>query len=147
MTVQELFRLVCWPAVERALRKFYPHHACYLPAFRQVFAYVRGCAPEPNPEGWYVVVELQDAEGDWFGVPAFRPGDDTRYGMDFQMFEAWAGTNVAEETLRRFPPAEVAAHILWEMTFWGFDNETITARGQEILGRPAGHAGYPVDVR
>lgn len=147
MTVQELFRTVCWPAVERALRHLYPDDASSLPGFRKVFAYVRRCTPEPNLERWCVAVEPPEPERDWFSVVAHKPGDDTRYGMDFQTFEAWAGTDVAEETLRGLPLAEVVAHILWEMTFWGYDNETIIARGREIRNRLAGHAGCPANVQ
>ena len=38
-------------------------------------------------------------------------------------------------TYRHYPPAEILAHCLWEMTFVGFDQETILGEKQAIIKR------------
>jgi len=149
LTVQELFRAVCWPTVERAVRKLYPDDVDDIPGLRIAFAYIRGCHPRPNPEGWCLVVEPPKPGKEWFDVVAVWPGDGTRYGMDFQTFEVWAGMDVSEQTLGGFPPAEIVAHMLWEMTFWGYDNTAIVAKRKEIVCRLrqlVGRTGYWPDA-
>jgi hypothetical protein len=39
---------------------------------------------------------------------------------------------VAEETLKSLPPEEIAAHILWEMTFYGFSDEEIGKEKEKV---------------
>ena len=145
MTVQELLCSIAWEDVEAALARLYPDEVEALPAFRKAFEFVRGCEPKPNPEGWSIEIDLwRDDEGrDIWDVRARRPGDDGVYGMDYTLLDEWAGHFIAESVLAAFPPAEAAAHILWEMTWYGYSNEEILARRRELEERIAEYERNP----
>lgn len=142
MTVAELFRSVSWPSVRDALARLYPPEEdlglteCKLcPELEDVFVEVgkKNCAP--NESGMTVHVRFipaSDFSDEYYDVSGKLPGDDAFYGLDFSSFSQWASYLVAEEALASLPPEEIAAHILWEMTFYGFSDAEIEEERKKI---------------
>lgn len=51
-------------------------------------------------------------------------------------FIPWAmvlGMEIDSSTLKKYTFAEIIAHVLWNITFFGFDEETIQAKANKIL--------------
>jgi hypothetical protein len=53
------------------------------------------------------------------------------YGVDFLPWENFIEKEI--QTDLKLAPEEIFAHILWEITFWGWDSETVQASGAKIL--------------
>jgi len=142
MTVAELFRSVSWPSVKDAFARLYPPDEdlglteCELcPELEGVFAEVRDndCAPDESGMTVYVrFIPASEFSDEYYDVSGRLPGDDAFYGLDFSSFSQWASYLVAEETLAALPPEEIAAHILWEMTFHGFSDEEIEKQRKKV---------------
>ncbi len=60
---------------------------------------------------------------------------EVEYALEFQPWKEWLGMAIDEPTCRHYPPPEILAHCLWEMTFMGFDQETIHEEKQELIKR------------
>lgn len=132
MTVQELFRAVLWDDVARRLEKLYPEYAGSLPGFEKVFSEVILCEPMPDPDKIKICIEYVEDEGEsWWSVYGRAP-DGEEYGLDYSLFREWAGFQVDEELCKRMSLPEIVAHVLWEMTFYGFSEEEILARRREL---------------
>lgn len=142
MTVAELFRSVSWPSVKNAFVKLYPPDEdlgltdCELCSeLEKVFAKVKETTCAPDESGMTVHVRFVPASefsDEYYSVSGKLPGDDTFYGLDFSSFSEWASYLVAEEVLASLPPEEVAAHILWEMTFYGYSDEEIKKEEEKV---------------
>lgn len=142
MTVAELFRSLEWPPVRDAFVKLYPdeesdteREKVLTPELEKVFAEVRKKKRAPNKDGMTVHVRFVPASefsDEYYDVSGKLPCDDTFYGLDFSSFSQWASYLVAEETLESLPPEETAAHILWEMTFYGFSDAEIRKEKRKV---------------
>lgn len=135
MNVQKLFKAVSWDSVAHSLIEAYTddEYKATLPGFKEVFEKVLSCDPSPNDDGTTVCVRLIEDEGEsWFDVYGRVPGKDVSYALELSTFHEWAGYDVDEDTLQRMPLPKIAAHVLWEMTWFGFDDRDIQARRKEL---------------
>ena len=57
------------------------------------------------------------------------------YGLEFSTFETWLGMAIDKETFENFSDIEIVGHCLYEMTFCGYDQETIQGKHQELKDR------------
>ena len=58
---------------------------------------------------------------------------EVEYALEFHPWKEWLGMKIDATTCRHYPPPEILAHCLWEMTFMGFDQETIRKEKQELI--------------
>lgn len=136
LTIQELFRSVSWADVAESFAELYPDDAEDLPHLKGVFDEVRACRPVPNPRGMRVCVDVvEDEDGSYYDVHGRVPGEEGGYALDLCLFAEWAGSLVDESLLREMRLPEIAAHVLWEMTFCGCTEDDILAHRREIEER------------
>lgn len=144
MTLAELLRLAVWPDVEACLRRHYyrmPHEVrqrADLTAHQRVYDALRELPSGPS-DGMLIEITIADgvpdavdADFDAHGLLA-ESGD--RVAMDFQRWETWLGMEVAPATRDTYSAAEVVAHCIHQMTFYGYDQDKIAAAGAEVLRR------------
>jgi len=62
---------------------------------------------------------------------------EIEYALDFHPWEEWLGMEVDTATHQKYAYPEILAHCLWEMTFMGFDQDTIREEKQELERRAA----------
>ncbi len=135
MNVQELFKSVSWDKVAASLVATYPEEGQSLEGYKKVFYEVCAIVPEVNDDDTAVV--LHDAydidDNPYIDVSGKKPDSDQFWALEFCSFGKWAGFLVDAGTLERFCHEEIAARILYEMTFMGFDDETIQTLRQELI--------------
>lgn len=141
MTVGELFKELRWEAVEKAIVTLYPDEKPVLPAYKEVFAQVRERELSSDESGMTVHIKFvpeSDFSEAHYSVDGKIPGDDDTYALDFSTFSQWAAYLLSEETLTSLPPEEIAAHVLYEMTFYGFSDDVIQQKKEGIGGGGGG---------
>jgi len=145
LTVQELFQRVSWDDVKERLVNLYPDQKENLPGYERVFDEVRSCVPTSNGDGIVVHIELREDDdgGRWYDVYGRKPGDKWGYALELCLFREWAGFFVDPGLMERMPLAEIAAYILYEMTFCGYTDEEILARRREIEERGREYQEHP----
>ena len=57
------------------------------------------------------------------------------YALDFTPWNEWLGMELEAETLNILQPHEIAAHCLWEMSFYSFDEEKTQAALSDLSKR------------
>ena len=62
-----------------------------------------------------------------------KEGDPARCGLDLPRWEEWLAIRVPQSLLEKITAAEIVAHCVWEMTFYGFTQENIAAFRTELL--------------
>lgn len=64
-----------------------------------------------------------------------KAGDSERYGLDLSPWEEWLAVRVPPALAAAMPAAEIVAHCVWEMTFYGFTQERVAENRAEIERR------------
>jgi hypothetical protein len=50
---------------------------------------------------------------------------EVAYGLGFVLWATWLGMAIDSDTLARCSREEIVAHCLWEMTWYGYDEDKI----------------------
>ena len=69
------------------------------------------------------------------------------YGLDFISRKELAGFNICELSIDKYGIDRVIAEIIWEITFYGWDEETIDQHAKELDESLQGTKDHPEDLR
>lgn len=131
MTIQELFRQIIPEHLEAVCRTMDWGDGVdevIVHAWRECLALV----PESPPNASYeVVLEVLDEQVD----VCLRDGNAVSYSMDLMPWRNALACTIGAKTLALYPPATLAAHILYEMTFWGQSADEIEEEIAELERR------------
>jgi hypothetical protein len=122
--------------VEAALVGCYPGEAGQIDGYREVYERLVSLGEAPS-DFMLRIEHRKDADEEWIEVygedGTSRPdGDPERFALELMPWSEWLGAVVPQDLLQKYSPAEIAAHCLYEMTFVGFDEETIQAEREEL---------------
>lgn len=138
MRLLDLIRTNDWLSVELILVNLYPDQEEGIKAYKKVFHILRErtptesdiqivlqqCFDEETNEESYVDVSGQKPSADNFPVTE-------SLGIEFVPWSEWLGMSIHPVSLKEFSELEIISHCLYEMTFFGFDEEKI----QEQISR------------
>lgn len=80
----------------------------------------------------YVPAEPEFDAEEWYDVSGHSDEEDCNWALEYTEWEKWLDFEIDSETYNKFDKEFVIAHVLWEMTWSGFDQKTIQERGNEI---------------
>lgn len=144
-----------WNEVESSLLENYPDVERSLKGYKSVFDTLLSLVPRETK--MRICIETVFREGideepyiEVFGrdgtlnkdLPDFRhfretastefAKSETIFALDLVPWEEWLGMEVDPSTIEAYSDLEIVAHCLWEMTFFGFDQETIKEQREEL---------------
>lgn len=137
--LRDLVGRVAWPAVEAALVEACPDEAKRVHRYRSV--YERLVSLEPVPCDFVLRIEpRKDDHEEWLEVlgedgSLREDGELERFALELMPWSKWLSVAVPEELRRELGDAAIVALCLYEMTFAGFDEETIQAEVEELSRR------------
>lgn len=67
-----------------------------------------------------------------YDVYGVKEGDAHAYVLSLSTWDEWLHYTIGEVTKERFSLAEIVAHCLWEMTYFGLTEEDILLKRQEL---------------
>ena len=127
MKFKELIKSHSWLSVELTLLNLYPDQEGLVEKYENVFEELLTLVPEDN-EMQIVLqefecdkVENEESKSTYIDVSG-RTNDidpNTSYAIEFEPWEEWLGMEIAPQTI---------AHCLYEMTFCGYDQESIQGK-------------------
>lgn len=136
MTLHELYREAEFEDIWQALQPAYELPEKAMSAYKN--AYDEMCELSPaairNP-GTLVVAKLLDSleENSYvFDVFVKHPGDDERYTLSLSPWEEWVAYSVHKKSVELYGAATVLAHILHDMTFWGYSQKDYNKKCAEV---------------
>jgi len=137
-TLRYLVRDVQEAAVVEGIARFYDQRETdWLPdAVADVLGQLRKLAPDPAGSRYQLSIELtppvDPKDQPFWDVSCIKEGDPDRCGLDLSRWEAWLALGVPQSLLDKMTAAEIVAHCVWEMTFYGFTQEKIAAFRAEL---------------
>ena len=67
---------------------------------------------------------------DVFGI---SQGDANRYSLSLEPWSNWINYNILDKSIQIYGEATVLAHILYEMTFYGYSSEDVEEKHLEVI--------------
>jgi len=128
-TLGELVHAYAWSDVEGDFQRLYPGDAEWVAQHARVFSMLRSLRPRLSDMD-IVIADVHDEGETWIDVSG-RSGDEL-VAIEFVDWSEWLGMVIDAATSNRFTATEIVAHCVWEMSFFGFDEETIHERWTEI---------------
>ncbi|MBR4147367.1 MAG: hypothetical protein IKX35_06000 [Bacteroidales bacterium] len=134
MKLKELISQTKWQDVAIAMVIEHPYQRKNLDGYRIIFETLMMIEPveseyqiriERTPD----ILEPEYTYPDVFGI---KDGDENRWSMEFSSWAEWLGMVVCKETLEVFSANQIVANCLYEMTFFGFTEDTINQEKQKL---------------
>ena len=125
-------------AVVEGIARFYDQRETdWLPdAVADVLGQLRKLAADPAASRYQLSIELtppvDSKDQPFWDVSCIKEGDPDRCGLDLSPWDTWLGLRVRQSLLDKMTAAEIVAHCVWEMTFYGFTQEKIAAFRAEL---------------
>ena len=128
----DLLRNVDEAEVLRELASSYPKEAASVAGYSKVLDQLRGLAPASTDTTIVVTLRPPDEDTDhaWWDVSG-DDGSGTSWALDFRPWAEWLGMRFRVED-GELSDAQIVAHVLWEMTFHGFDDEAVQDAWRKI---------------
>jgi hypothetical protein len=127
-TVGELFRRTGRNAVIAAIERLYPKNPGPRSGYERVWLQI--IAMRPTPTKMKCVLALTD--NSFIDVSGKIDGDPNSYAIEFRPWAEWLGMIVEVEPPLVLSKTETVAHVLWEMTFAGYDEDQIQTQYEEL---------------
>lgn len=120
-----------------ALCKFYPDQEKNRSGYKDVFSKLRLMAPAHHRlDDLYINIEKYVEDGvDCVDVSGVNPRktNGKRYAMDLSSWTVWNSMFITQETLDTFTAEEIVAACLYEMTFFGFEENSAQKMRNEMF--------------
>jgi len=145
--------LVCkykWDEICTNFIRLYPNDQKNIAGFKMVFEQLRTLTQiESNmriileevfdefENGWYICVSgkngtLKREENTEIFKDDKIGNQEVSYGIEFVDWEEWLGMDIDPGSISNYSETDIIAHCLWEMTFYGYTQETIKKQSIQI---------------
>lgn len=136
MRIYDLIHKCSFDEVGEKLKLHYPN--ADITPYRELYAdFLSRCEPANEQNDTFIYITASHPESDTsaetsdddntslsFDVSAYIKNDVTVYSIASMSYAEFLDCFIDESTLERFSPSDILAHCLWEITFYGFeDNE------------------------
>ncbi len=96
--------------------------------FTEFLKNIKSLAPEISDEWTLFMSHVQTKEENYEDVYAKNTHDPEKFGIEITPWKEVLGWIVSPEALASFEKETFTAAVLWEITWFGYDEETIQAR-------------------
>jgi len=144
MKFYEIIRKYEFDQVWPKLIEQYPNEQ--IDDYAAVFEYLRYA--KPRSADWSIKISLvhedDDHYYDVYGVCAateddliqgYKKGDEVAYALGFSDWDKWLGSEICPETADQYSELDILVHCLFELSFYGFDQEDIREQLNIIKNR------------
>ncbi len=125
MILKEIFERAQWPEVAIAIVSSYPNQRKSLRGYEDVFELLQKRTPIASD--CQLVIESVEDDSEpgqsYYHLFGKKEGDEKNWSLMFCPWSEWMGMEVSEVTLSELSDAQIVAHCLFEMTFFGFSEE------------------------
>ena len=135
MIFRELINTVNYNHVWAVLDKEYDHKDGTYEAYKNVLEELKTLKPRHcKPPVTLIVAKIENciepgtSISDVFGI---IKGDKNHYALEMTSWDEWLNFNVLDKCIEVYGNADVAAHSLYEMTFFGYSSKTVDERVKE----------------
>lgn len=135
MTLKKYIESSTQALIMEALVDMYPECLTQSEAYEEVIDYVMN-TPESNFDEFVIEVGLIDPSSDeeyeegvdeeaYLSISGYSVKEDLHFALGFSKWEEWANAKIIIQEDLMISPEELIAICIYEMTFYGFDQESI----------------------
>lgn len=135
MKVHELLYRCEQKAVVDKLIELYPGEKKNVEGYNAAYQELLSIQNIDNSEDT-ICFEIHKSEFDdeeWVDVYFLKDDGVSRYALDFKSWHSILGMNVNSDIFTYMDMVDVFAHILFEITYYGFSNAAVSQKFSEIL--------------
>lgn len=140
MKLAEIIKRNSWLSVELVFLQLYPKEMKSISGYETVFNDLKLLSPTDTDISIVVGNEKDDFDNEEYvnisgyeNHPQDNPDDLTNsLALEFTSWDKWLGMDLDEQSVKDFTELELISHCLFEMTFFGFDQEKIQKEMDEI---------------
>ena len=128
MKLIDLIKSNNWPSLQNTFLNLYPDEETLIDEYKNVFEKLQSL------ESTYMDLEIviskigSDETDFYFDVSGHEINQDSSsdiYSLTSTKWNEWLGMDISKNTLNDFNELEIVSHCIYEMTFYGFDEEEI----------------------
>jgi hypothetical protein len=140
MKFAEIIKSNSWLSVENIFLELYPDEKKNILGYEVIFNDLKFLQPTDTDISIVVCwakddfdnTEYADVSG-YNNHPQENPEDSNQsLALEFTSWDQWLGMDLDEKTLKDFTELEIISYCLFEMTFFGFDQEKIQGEMDEL---------------
>jgi len=135
MIFKELLNTVNYNHVWAVLDKEYNHKDGAYKAYENVLEELKMLKPRLcKPPITLIVAKIEDCTEPGtsiFDVFGIIKGDKNHYALEMTSWDEWLNFNVLDKCIEVYGNADVVAHSLYEMTFFGYSSKNVDERVKE----------------
>lgn len=127
ITMRDIAQTAQWQDVDRAMKYFYPND---IGNYKKVFEFIKKTKKKaPKEKMEYIDISTQGS--------ILKPEDiyyrtsTNRYSLSFRAWNEVSNIPIEMSTLDHYMPAEILAHFIWEITFYGNEKQ-MNAKAKEL---------------
>lgn len=122
--------------VREAFLKLYPNYVKDIEEYIKVLNKLKKIEPKFTGENIIVTVdwyepEFEEENGS-YQTHGYEPGAEVFWAIGLSPWSKWLGWQADERFMMIRGDAEYIAHILWEMTYYGFTEEDVNEFAEEL---------------
>jgi hypothetical protein len=102
----------------------------YSISFQKAFKELKNVEPNKKTKNLVVLNEIKDENEDVIDVCFYDESEDEHYALDFMDWGEIIECEVVAP--KKFNQTTIVAHILWEITFWGYSRDKITEQRKTL---------------
>lgn len=117
-TIIDLVKTTSWRDIQKALKYHYPKDKNnYEPVFNYLFKTKKGKIKEKEE------LQIRCLKKDELNDDDYYSTNGTKYSLSLRKWREVASLPIEEETYRNNKDAEIVAHFIWEITFYGNEKD------------------------
>lgn len=133
-TLEAALKTTSWDDISRALKTSYPRHINEHTehTYKSVYEQLLTLTPVYNEIPFFIVFDtINEGDHAYVDVSGKEEHEDTSYSLSLTPWDEWLGYQLSNS----LPTSDAIAHILWEMTFYGFTNEAVVKVGEDLAAQ------------
>ena len=146
MTLKDCVDSTSWKQVKTEILAVYPNAEEPLLGYQVVYERLRAMSPSPITSdnrnlSIHIQWETVPGEESYWGVWGIRPNEPDKYGLEFMAWSDWLQLPLIPP--EEMSPAKIVALCLYEMTWYGYDEEHIAKTMQKLSEIAEEHGFLP----
>ena len=140
MKLTDIIKRNSWLSVELVFLQLYPKEMKNISGYETVFNELKSLSPTETDFSIVLSNEKDDLDNEeYVHVSGYKNHQEdsedespNSFALELTNWSEWLGMDMDEKSLSEFTELEIISHCLYEMTFFGFDQETIQKEMDEI---------------
>ena len=146
MIFKEIVDKTEWNEVEKKFAELYPEQEKNIEGYELVFEHLKILTPKDSRMTINIKFVEPDKEDKIFGddepwhdifgtdgsMNEYLEGEEQSFAIELTEWEEWLSMKIGEETLKNYSKIDIISHCLWEMTFFGYNQEEIQGQKDEL---------------